>query len=40
VGNGEAREGGDLVDNAMRVVRGGADEEDGVGVDEAADFGY
>ena len=39
VGNGKAGEGGNLVDDAMGVVGGGADEEDRVWVYEAAEFG-
>jgi hypothetical protein len=33
VGNSEAGEGGDLVDDTMGVVGGGADEEDRVRID-------
>lgn len=39
VRNGEAGKSGDLVDNAVRVVGSGADEEDRIRIDEAADLG-
>jgi hypothetical protein len=39
VGDCETGEGGDLVDDAMRVVGRGADEEDRVRIYEAAEFG-
>ena len=37
--DGKAGEGGDLVDDAVGIVRGRADEEDRVWIYEAADFG-
>ena len=39
VRHGEAGKRGNLVDNAMRVVGSGADEEDGIRIDEAAHLG-
>jgi hypothetical protein len=39
IGDGKAGEDGDLVDDAVGIVRGRADEEDRVWIYEAADFG-
>ena len=38
IGNGEAGKGRDLVDDAVRVVGRGAHKEDGVGIDQTANF--
>jgi len=39
IGDGKGEEGGDLVDDAVGIVRGRADKEDRVWIYEAADFG-